>query len=169
MILNNELALDMAISDLELLDILTGPSLPIVQKRLPRRDADLDPLLLAAAAASGPHVTRNHYAHDFFPGVVDPREESSYDWSQWQAEDPKTRQERRPRLKYVSRQAPRSQRLKKEKLEEEENKENGDVRESTGTDIPQNAHDFPPVSQRPSAPRSPQTFNRRTRCHGCCY
>ncbi|BGO99060.1 GTP cyclohydrolase II [Rhodotorula toruloides] len=29
--------------------------------------ADVDPLLIAAAAASGPDVTRNHYFHSFFP------------------------------------------------------------------------------------------------------
>lgn len=153
MILANELALDQAISDLELLDILTAPSPPVLKKRLPRRDADLDPLLLAAAAASGPHVTRNHYAHDFFPGVVDPCEESSYDWTRWQAEDPKTRQERRPRLKYVSRQAPRSQRLKKLGGDlQEEDKENGRLREST--DPLRNADNLPPPSQR--TPHLPQ-------------
>ncbi|KAH9977634.1 GTP cyclohydrolase II-domain-containing protein [Lactifluus volemus] len=32
-----------------------------------RRDAELDPLLFAAAVASAPGVTRNHYAHDFSP------------------------------------------------------------------------------------------------------
>lgn len=157
MILDNEFALDQVTSDLELLDILTGPSPPVLQKRLPRRDADLDPLLLAAAASSGPHVTRNHYAHDFFPGVVDPREESSYDWTRWQAEDPKARQERRPRLKYVSRQAPRSQRLKKE---QDENKENqgAAVRESTGTD---SLLTFAPASvSTTSCSPYPQSFYR---------
>ncbi|CDO73744.1 hypothetical protein BN946_scf185015.g72 [Trametes cinnabarina] len=118
-----------SLADLALLDMLTAPAPPDPaalgldvnmkpQKKhhgYKRRDADLDPLLLAAAASYG-HVTRNHYAHDFFPAVGDPHAEGAYDWTKWQPEDP---QERKPRLKYVSRQAPRSQRVK------QEGKENG--------------------------------------------
>ncbi|OSD04645.1 hypothetical protein PYCCODRAFT_1363828 [Trametes coccinea BRFM310] len=123
-----------SLADLALLDLLTAPAPPSpadlnsnltanvkLQKKhhaYKRRDADLDPLLLAAAASYG-HVTRNHYAHDFFPAVGDPRAEGAYDWTKWQPEDPAARQERKPRLKYVSRQAPRSQRVK------QESKENG--------------------------------------------
>lgn len=107
-----------SLADLALLDALTAPDLPSAadlnlaakkkQHAYKRRDADLDPLLLAAAASYG-SVTRNHYTHDFFPAVGDPRSEGAYDWTKWQPEDPAARQERRPRLKYVSRQGPRSQ------------------------------------------------------------
>jgi GTP cyclohydrolase II len=72
--------------------------------------------MLAAALASGPHVTRNHYHHDFFPGVMMPQAEGAWDWSQWRGEDapPKGR----PRLTYVSRQAPRSVRLRADAVKE---------------------------------------------------
>ncbi|KAF7776276.1 hypothetical protein Agabi119p4_4669 [Agaricus bisporus var. burnettii] len=96
-------------SDLALLDILTAPTRP-TPRSLPRRDAVLDPLLIAAAAASGPHVTRNHYHHDFFPGVMVPRAESAWDWTKWTGEDASHKTERK-RLAYVSKQAPRRQRL----------------------------------------------------------
>ncbi|KAK7695371.1 hypothetical protein QCA50_000006 [Cerrena zonata] len=115
-----------AMADLALLDMLTAPMPPAPKGFLRRRDADLDPLLLAAAAAS-PHITRNHYAHDFFPGVQVPSKESSYDWTNWKPEDPSRKEERKPRLKYVSRQMPRSQRLKKLGLEDELEKENSGV------------------------------------------
>ncbi|EGO27677.1 hypothetical protein SERLADRAFT_383004, partial [Serpula lacrymans var. lacrymans S7.9] len=42
-------------SDAALLDMLTAPR-PPTKKTFSRRDAALDPLLLAAAAASGPGV-----------------------------------------------------------------------------------------------------------------
>jgi GTP cyclohydrolase II len=64
---------------------------------LPHRDSALDPLLIAAASASGPHVTRNHYHHDFFPSL--PRDNHR---------DPSPH---RKRLTYISRQAPRRIRL----------------------------------------------------------
>ncbi|KAH9943263.1 GTP cyclohydrolase II-domain-containing protein [Epithele typhae] len=107
-----------SLADLELLDSLIAPDLPDaadLQKKhgYKRRDADLDPLLLGAAAAYG-HVTRNHYAHDLFPGVGDPRSEGAYDWTKWQPESAAARSERRPRLKYVSRQGPRSQKAQTE-------------------------------------------------------
>lgn len=73
-----------------------------------RRDAPLDPLLFAAAAASGPHVTRHHYHHDFFPSQLEPAGEEGWQWAgeAWQEKPPQ----------YVSRQAPRSQRLKDRKV-----------------------------------------------------
>ncbi|KAJ3786579.1 GTP cyclohydrolase II-domain-containing protein [Lentinula aff. detonsa] len=97
-------------ADAALLDILTGPDRPTAKTVLPRRDAALDPLLIAAASASGPHVTRNHYQHDFFPGVMLPKSEGSWDWTKFVGEDASTRSERK-RLAYVSMQAPRRQRL----------------------------------------------------------
>ncbi|THH07747.1 hypothetical protein EW146_g9214 [Bondarzewia mesenterica] len=104
-------------SDLALLDALTGPALPNIKGGFKRRDSDLDPLLLAAAAASGPGVTRNHYHHDFFPGVMLPKAEGSWDWTKWKGEPVGTRPIQR--YAYVSRQAPRHLRQKLE------NKENG--------------------------------------------
>jgi len=130
--------------DLALLDMLTAPTPPVFTGRYKRRDSDLDPLMLLAAATSGPHVTRNHYAHDFFPGVDDPIAEGSYDWTKWQAQTSKGRQERRPRPKYVSRQAPRSQRLGLKRVEED--KENGVARELT--DPLRNADNLPPHTLR---------------------
>lgn len=106
--------LEASMSNLALLDFLTSPELPLPKHGFKRRDADLDPLMLAAVYSSGPQVTRNHYAHDFFPAVGDPRAEGAYDWTKWQPETAKSLpQQRRPRYKYVSRQEPRSQRLRK--------------------------------------------------------
>ncbi|KAI1796193.1 GTP cyclohydrolase II-domain-containing protein [Ganoderma leucocontextum] len=114
-----------SLADLELLDMLTAPVVPSsdeLRKKgaYKRRDSDLDPLLLAAAASYG-HVTRNHYAHDFFPAVGDPRAEGAYDWTKWQPGSLSARPERKVRLKYESRQAPRSHRLKQLGLKEKEN------------------------------------------------
>lgn len=82
---------------------------------LPRRDAALDPLLLAAAQASGPHVTRNHYHHDFFPGVTIPTSEGSWDWTNFTGSTsngttPIAGSDRK-RYQYVSKQAPRRERM----------------------------------------------------------
>ncbi|KAI0321943.1 GTP cyclohydrolase II-domain-containing protein [Amylostereum chailletii] len=97
------------ISDLALLDALTAPTPPI-KTNFRRRDEELDPLLLAAAATSGPNATRNHYQHDFFPGVSLPIAEGAWDWSKWDGD-----QKQGKRLVYASRQAPRSQRLRDNK------------------------------------------------------
>jgi len=102
--------------DSELLDILTGPNPLDAKATFVRRDAALDPLLIAAAAAAGPHVTRNHYHHDFFPGIMLPQVEGTLDRSKNTTEDASSRNSCK-RLAYVSRQAPRRQRL-------EEGKEN---------------------------------------------
>ncbi|OBZ76051.1 putative GTP cyclohydrolase-2 [Grifola frondosa] len=142
-------SLEDGLSDLALLDMLTAPTPPVhlAKRAFQRRDSELDPLLIAAAFASGPHVTRNHYAHDFFPAVGDFRAEGAYDWSKWQPEDPRARQERKPRLKYVSRQAPRRQRLKEQGILLEE-KENGHPREAT--DPLRCANNLPPAVPKAS-------------------
>ncbi|KAF9452418.1 hypothetical protein P691DRAFT_804535 [Macrolepiota fuliginosa MF-IS2] len=130
-------------SDLALLDLLTAPTRPTAKSVLPRRDAALDPLLIAAAAASGPHVTRNHYHHDFFPGVMVPKAEGAWDWTKWTGEDAANRTERK-RLAYVSRQAPRRQRLALS-ANHDETKENDIPR---GTDGPKTADNLPPASKK---------------------
>ncbi|KAF5387672.1 hypothetical protein D9615_000608 [Tricholomella constricta] len=104
-------------SDAVLLDILTAPAKPTPKAVFARRDAALDPLLIAAAAASGPNVTRNHYHHDFFPGVMLPQHEGSWDWTKFTGEDAATKCDRR-RFTYVSRQAPRRQRLREAVVED---------------------------------------------------
>ena len=100
-------------SDSNLLDILTGPTPFDAKATFARRDAALDPLLIAAAAASGPHVTRNHYHHDFFPGVILPQAKGTWDRSKYTTEDVSASSPKR--LAYVSRQAPRRQRLEQGK------------------------------------------------------
>ncbi len=94
--------------DAALLDMLTGPSAPTATT-FARRDAALDPLIMAAAFASGPHVTRNHYHHDFFPGVMLPKAEGSWDWTKFTGQDASAPE--RKKFAYVSMQAPRRQRL----------------------------------------------------------
>ncbi|KAI0638373.1 GTP cyclohydrolase II-domain-containing protein [Trametes polyzona] len=173
-----------SLADLALLDALTAPALPSAadlglslnlsagqgasqkpkkQQAYKRRDADLDPLLLAAAASYG-HVTRNHYAHDFFPAVGDPRSEGAYDWTKWQPEDPAARQERRPRLKYVSRQGPRSQKVKQEE------KENGtaaavEPSQAAGkTPAPPTKPPVPPVTSAVPASLLPPSAELEVKC-----
>ncbi|KAJ7068569.1 cyclohydrolase [Mycena amicta] len=92
-------------ADAALLEILTAPS-PKIKAKLPRRDAALDPLMIAAALASGPHITRNHAAHDFHSGESLPP-----DWRTGAPELDSKEQSQRRRLTYISRQAPRRQRL----------------------------------------------------------
>jgi len=121
-------------SDAALLDMLTAPSPP--KAGFARRDAALDPLLFAAAVASGPHVTRNHYTHDFFPGVMLPQAEGAWDWTKWKGEDAGTKENKR--LAYVSRQAPRSKRLQAQPIVE--GKENDHPTEAHGDPLTSSAN-----------------------------
>ncbi|KAJ6539642.1 GTP cyclohydrolase II-domain-containing protein [Mycena capillaripes] len=126
-------------ADAALLEMLTAPVPPSPKTKFSRRDAALDPLMIAAAAASGPHVTRNHYHHDFFPGVMLPQHEGSWDWSKWTPGDSKPRRH----LAYVSKQAPRRQKIQ-DGLIPEDAKENDSTRDQTGTSLPS------PKKRRPS-------------------
>jgi GTP cyclohydrolase II len=96
-------------SDLALLEALTSPTLKISKDSFSfrHRHDELDPLLLAAATTSSPNVTRNHYAHDFLPGVALPKGEGSWDWSKWDG-DRVGAVNRPKKLVYTSRQGPRS-------------------------------------------------------------
>lgn len=87
------------------LDVLTSPRWQGMQK-FSRRDAALDPLLLAVAASATIHTTRNHYHHDFFPGA----QADAALRVKRAAEDTNKAQERK-RMSYVSRQGPRRLRL----------------------------------------------------------
>ncbi|KAI0005154.1 GTP cyclohydrolase II-domain-containing protein [Russula compacta] len=100
--------------NVSILEALTSPSLPIKNDNFRRRDAELDPLLLAVAAASGPNVTRNHYAHDFFPGLALPRAEGSWDWSKWDGERVGAVNQAK-KVVYTSKQGPRSLRAREGK------------------------------------------------------
>ncbi|PPQ63403.1 hypothetical protein CVT24_004913 [Panaeolus cyanescens] len=131
-------------SDADLLNVLTGPN-PRNAKSFARRDAALDPLLIAAAAASGPHVTRNHYHHDFFPGVMMPQVEGAIDWSKFTGEDSLTKSSRQ-KLAYVSRQAPRKQRL-------------GLLDEAKENDQPDDIQPFKPSENVPSLQRKRRSSN----------
>ncbi|KAJ3564839.1 hypothetical protein NP233_g8026 [Leucocoprinus birnbaumii] len=110
-------------SDLALLDALTGPIRPTAKSVLPRRDAALDPLLIAAAAASR-------------------SPQGAWDWTKWQGQDAANKSERK-RLAYVSRQAPRRQRLAAE------SKENDIPR---GTETPKTVGNLPPATPKKRRP-----------------
>lgn len=104
--------------DLVILEMLTQPTLPTSLKSSiltnsnsnsnpkqslhKRREAPLDPLLLVATAASGPHVTRHHYHHGFHPNS-----DGSFAWI---GEEEAEEKENRHPL-YTSKQAPRRERL----------------------------------------------------------
>ena len=89
--------------DAALLEALTFSPLPMTRDSFQRRHAELDSILLAAAAASGPNVTRNHYAHDFLPGTALPKAEGARDWSKRDGAVNHAK-----KFVYTSRQAPRS-------------------------------------------------------------
>lgn len=102
-------------TQVNVLPLIQGSPIPKAQskpKKIKRRDTELDPLILAAAFASGPHVTRHHHSHDFFPAVGDPRAEGAWDWSKWTAQDPSSTKHDSKRRSYHSQQAPRTQRLR---------------------------------------------------------
>ncbi|KAI0650546.1 GTP cyclohydrolase II-domain-containing protein [Trametes meyenii] len=163
-----------SLADLALLDMLTAPAPPSAadlagnagkkKHAYKRRDADLDPLLLAAAASYG-HVTRNHYAHDFYPAVGDPRAEGAYDWTKWQPEDPAARQERKPRLKYVSRQAPRSQKAKEGKENDSERAAAEPLRCADNLSLSPSKPALPSVASSSTAPtRLPPSAELDVKC-----
>ncbi|KAF8639791.1 hypothetical protein AX17_001050 [Amanita inopinata Kibby_2008] len=127
-------------SDAALLDYLTDP-IPPSKARFARRDAALDPLLIAVAAASSPHVTRNHYHHEFLPAVLLLHSEGTKDWTKRPVEDSPVKSERK-RLAYVSRQAPRRQRL--QSVIKSEGKEN---------ELSRDTESFKVVDNLPLAPR----------------
>jgi len=85
---------------------LLPDSLPQRKTAFAPRDAALDPLLLAAVAASGPKLTRNHYHHDFFPSGILPQSKTSWDLTMFTSDDGEPKN-----LTYMSRQAPRRVRL----------------------------------------------------------
>ncbi|ELU45964.1 vesicular-fusion protein SEC18 [Rhizoctonia solani AG-1 IA] len=96
-------------ADMQLLDALTGPTVP--RQAFRRREAPFDPLIYAAAVSTGPHVTRHHFHHDFFP--ADEAENckiGSY---------VKCDVENDSRPRYVSRQKPRRERLRELGVTEE--------------------------------------------------
>lgn len=72
------------------------------------REAPLEPLLLAAAVASGPHITRHHYHHALGNHDI---EQNMLNLLLGE-EEHDNEDIRAPPPRYVSRQAPRSQRLK---------------------------------------------------------
>lgn len=102
-------------AQVSVLTLIQGSPIPRGQpqsKKTKRRDTELDPLILAAAFASGPHVTRNHHSHDFFPAVGDPRAEGAWDWTKWTGQDASSAKSDPKQMSYHSQQAPRRQRLK---------------------------------------------------------
>ncbi|KAI3615350.1 gtp cyclohydrolase-2 [Moniliophthora roreri] len=147
-------------ADAALLEFLTAPTPPTRKTFLPRRDAALDPLLIAAAAASGPHITRNHYAHDFFPGVMLPQHEESWDWTKFKGESSSSSKSDRKRLAYVSRQAPRRQRLGL--AIPEESKENDATLTSSPLSAVDNLQNIPRPSLSATSEEKPGTKNITT-------
>jgi len=145
-------------ADAALLDILTGPNPKVAKASFARRDAALDPLLIAAAAASGPQVTRNHYHHDFFPGVMMPQAEGAWDWTKYTGDDASSKGARK-RLAYVSRQAPR-----KHRVLTEDGKENDQSR-ATEPLKPADNLPHPSKNRRPSvvSPTSPNLPDAKLR------
>jgi GTP cyclohydrolase II len=100
----------LAESDAALLDILTTPRWQ-GQQKFSRRDAALDPLMLAVAASAGARSTRNHYQHDFFPGTAVEGSERGK-----RAAEHTNQPQESKRMTYVSRQGPRRLRLQNPNL-----------------------------------------------------
>jgi GTP cyclohydrolase II len=99
-------------AELSVLNALTAPAISIPTKHRQQFDSEMEPILLAAAVCSDPHVTRNHYAHDFFPAVGDPSAPGAWDWTKWTSEQTPSSKQDPNKARYVSRQAPRRQRLR---------------------------------------------------------
>lgn len=132
-------------SDYDLLKVLTSPS-PLKSSqggRYKRREAPLDPLLLAAAFSSGPHVTRHHYHHHHvLPAADDPLPESHpVATGDATRNMPTSTSTDASKAKYKSQQAPRSQRVKEK--QHDSDKEN--QREVLG-----NAVNLPRRPRKPS-------------------
>ena len=139
--------------DFDLLNLLTMPAPQSGPHR--RREAPLDPLLLAAAMEVGPHITRHHYHHNVGGAVGQPVEGMDAPNSPVDSVSPTN-----AKPKYGSRQAPRSQRLKLDK----ENHPRGPL-QSTGN-LPRRPRGLSlqtyPVTQSQSHvfPASPSTASR---------
>lgn len=103
-------------NDLDLLRVLTATSNMKSGSggRYKRREAPLDPLLLAAAISSGPHVTRHHYHHHHVVPVADELLPESIPSSTADAtcNMPTSTATNASKPKYKSQQAPRSQKTK---------------------------------------------------------
>ena len=142
--------------DFDLLNLLTTPAPQAGPHR--RREAPLDSLLLAAAMEVGPHITRHHYHHDISGGVDQPVDGVEAPSSPVEPVSPTS-----AKPKYLSRQAPRSQRLKLDK----ENDPRGPLK-STGN-LPRRPRGLSlqtyPTTQSQSSvfPASPSTTTRLSR------
>ncbi|KAG8904756.1 GTP cyclohydrolase II [Tulasnella sp. 403] len=105
------------VDDIDVLNQITSPTFRV--PKFQRRDASFDPLIFAAAVSSGPHVTRHHYHHGFFP--VDSHYNFSHqvgsydncDLGEDHAEGAEASSET-ARSWYVSQQRPRHERLREE-------------------------------------------------------
>ena len=142
--------------DFDLLNLLTTPAPQAGPHR--RREAPLDSLLLAAAMEVGPHITRHHYHHDISGGIDQPMDGVETPNSPVEPISPTS-----AKPKYLSRQAPRSQRLKVDK----ENDPRGPLK-STGN-LPRRPRGLSlqtyPATQSQSSvfPASPLTASRLPR------
>ncbi|KAH8920472.1 hypothetical protein BT69DRAFT_404728 [Atractiella rhizophila] len=99
-------------SDLDLLNLLASTAVPQQlanghvasnRSKVAGRRPHMDPLIIETAAASGPHVTRHHYLHEFYPQPSDDVQPSP------------------SKVVMKSRQAPRQVRLAAELAEAEAN------------------------------------------------
>ncbi|GAA6041010.1 hypothetical protein JCM8097_000540 [Rhodosporidiobolus ruineniae] len=86
----------------------SSSSLLSAEGRRGTRRPPVDPLMVAAAASSGPHVTRNHFLHSFFPQSL------AYASCDDERISSASTTDSRSRPKMQSRQAPRSIRLQVE-------------------------------------------------------
>ncbi|KAG8886967.1 GTP cyclohydrolase II [Tulasnella sp. 332] len=109
--------------DLAFLDQLTSITSHRVVPKFQRREAVFDPLIFAAAVSSGPHNTRHHFHHDFFPtDDYHPNDKhpevGSYGTCDWSEDDiaalGTASADAPPR--YVSHQKSRKERLQEEAL-----------------------------------------------------
>lgn len=146
-------------AEVSVLSLIQDSPIPKEQaklKKIKRRDIELDPLILAAVVASGPHVTRHHHSHDFFPAVADPQAEGAWDWTKWTGQDAPSVKQDSKRRSYHSQQAPRRQRLRALGLPVDPEPQVGIVTSPTGT-VPNeracyvNAIESCASSQRPPA------------------
>ena len=151
-------------ADLQLLAVLTAPRPPA--RDFKRRDAPLDPLLLAAAAVSGPQVTRHHYHHGFTAADAELLQQQAQSQAAPVVSPGSSPTETRTR--YTSKQAPRKERLatlglrdtNKENVEHEEQQPPAKTRRNSVLTPKSHAETAPissPYLLTPATPLAPPT------------
>ncbi|KAG9054405.1 GTP cyclohydrolase II [Serendipita sp. 407] len=135
-------------TDMDVLAMLTSPSSSISPPgvksvmrngRYNRREAPLDPLLLAAAISSGPHITRHHHHHvHAVPAMEDLFSDKAPEASNVPTSSARggVADVESSRARYNSQQAPRSQRIKQSSPDSDKENQRGPLSGGNAGNLP---------------------------------